>query len=164
MSKDLLAKTALFGALTEAQIAAVHRRLRVRKYSAGTCVVREGEEGEEMFIVRSGQVTISKAIQMELPGRGELCFEKRLATLGEGSYFGEVALLASDTRSATVTAVTDLELWVLTTDDMKQLMEADVALVYRVLAVISKELCNRLHTANEDLRKLITAFAFAINR
>lgn len=165
MSNALLRQAALFQGLTDSQLDAVQSRLRERRYAAGDPVVREGDSGQEMFIVKAGQVSISKAIQVELPGRGgELCFEKQLAVLGEGSYFGEVALLATDTRSATVNAVTDLRVWVLTTDDMKELMERDPELGYRVLLVISKELCGRLHRANEDIRKLVTAFAFALNR
>lgn len=164
MSKEVLRKSRLFRDLSDPQLDAVLSRLRERHHNAGETVVKEGEQGEEVFLVRSGQVSVSKAIRVDLPTRGELNFEKQLAVLGEGTYFGEVALLTTDTRSATVTANTDLELYVLTTQDMKHLMESDLELGYRVLSVISRELCNRLHNANEDIRKLVTAFAFAINR
>ena len=91
-------------------------------------------------------------------------FEKQLVVLGEGNYFGEVALLASDTRSATVTALTDLDVWVLQGAPIQKLMAGDPDLGYRLLSVMSCELCVRLGRANEDIRKLMTAFAIAINR
>jgi CRP/FNR family cyclic AMP-dependent transcriptional regulator len=84
--------------------------------------------------------------------------------LRQGNYFGEVALLASDTRSATVSALTELDVWVLQGKAIQKLMAQDVDLGYRLLAVMSRELCLRLRRANEDIRKLMTAFAIAINR
>lgn len=164
MPLDLLRKTALFRDLSDPQLEALMARSEERRYQAGDVVVREGEEGHEMFIVRQGRVAISKAIHLDLPGRGEVNFEKQLVELGEGSYFGEIALLAADTRSATVKALTDLEVWVLATKPTQQLMQEDVDLGYRLLSVISRELCSRLRRSNEDVRKLMTAFAIAINR
>ena len=164
MSIDLLRKNPLFGKLSEDQLEKVLAVSERRSYKAGDTVLAEGEEGDEMYIVREGEVAVSKAIQLEIPGRGQVNFEKQLVVLGQGSYFGEVALLVSDTRSATVTARTDLEVWVLPSAPIQRLMAEDVKLGYHLLSVMSRELCVRLTRANEDIRKLMTAFAIAINR
>ena len=103
-------------------------------------------------------------VGLQIPGREEVNFEKQLVTLGEGDYFGEVALLAADTRSATIRALTDLDVWVLKNERMQQLMDEDRELGFELLSVMSKDLCLRLTRANEDIRKLLTAFAIAINR
>ncbi len=164
MSLSLLRKIPLFSDLNDGQLQKVLDLCHRRTYAKGDRVITEGEEGDEMFIVLDGQVEVSKAIHVSVPGREPVSFEKQLVLLRQGDYFGEVALLASDTRSATVTARTNLDLWVLEGAAIQGLMAADTELGYRLLLVISRELCLRLGRANEDIRKLMTAFAFAINR
>jgi hypothetical protein len=47
---------------------------------------------------------------------------------------------------------------------MQQLMKEDTDLGYRLVSVMSQELCRRLRRSNDDVKKLMTAFAIAINR
>ncbi len=164
MPKELLRKAPLFKGLADAQLDKVVSLLKERTFEQGALVVEEGQEGDEMYIVREGEVAISKGILLNIPGRGEVAFEKQLVTLGEGSYFGELALLAPDTRSATVKALTRLHAWVLESSSMQQLMDEDTDLGYRLVSVMSRELCHRLRRSNDDVKKLMTAFAIAINR
>lgn len=164
MPLEILRKIPLFSELSDDQLGRVQALCEQRAYAAGDKVVTEGQEGDEMFIVREGEVEVSKAISVQIPGQDRLEFEKQLVVLRAGNYFGEVALLASDTRSATVSALTDLDVWVLQGAPIQKLMAADPELGYRLLSVMSRELCVRLGRANEDIRKLMTAFAIAINR
>lgn len=69
----------------------------LQDFSAGSVVMKEGEEGDRMFVVIEGKVTIS------LEGR-------TLATAGPGEIVGEMALINSRIRSATVTAASDCKL------------------------------------------------------
>lgn len=62
------------------------------KVPAGTHLFREGDQGDQMYIVLEGQVRISKVI----PGAGE----EALAILGRGDFFGEIALIQGQERSA----------------------------------------------------------------
>ena len=164
MPRSLLRKTPLFGAMSDEQLDKILAQCEKSHFEAGDVVLTEGEEGREMYIVEQGQVEISKAISVQIPGRGKVSFEKQLVVLGEGTYFGEVALLAKDNRSATVTARTPLDVWVLDSASMQRLMDQDLDLSYKLLSVMSRELCKRLTAANEDIRKLMTAFTIAINR
>lgn len=164
MPLELLRKIPLFSELSDEQLEKVQQLCQKRRYAEGDRVITEGEEGDEMYIVREGKVEVSKAISVKIPGQDPVDFEKQLVVLSQGNYFGEVALLASDTRSATVTALTELNVWVLEGFAIQKLMAADPELGYRLLSVMSRELCIRLGRANEDIRKLMTAFAFAINR
>ena len=66
----------------------------VRNYKAGDVIFKEGDEGEEFFIIRSGIVSIRLG-------------NRTLQTIGEGEVFGEMALIDSEPRSATVVAETD---------------------------------------------------------
>ena len=63
-----------------------------KKIPANTALFQEGDRGEEMYIIQSGKVKISKRI------RG---VEKTLATLEKGEFFGEMAILNDKPRSAT---------------------------------------------------------------
>ncbi len=164
MPLELLRQIPLFSELSDDQLQKVLELCQRRHYAEGEKVIVEGEEGDEMFIVREGRVEVSKAISVKIPNQDAVDFEKQLVVLGQGNYFGEVALLASDTRSATVSALTDLDVWVLQGAAIQKLMATDTELGYRLLSVMSRELCIRLGRANEDIRKLMTAFAFAINR
>lgn len=66
----------------------------VRSYKAGDVIFKEGDEGEEFFIIKSGTVSIRLG-------------NRTLQTIGEGEVFGEMALIDSEPRSATVVAETD---------------------------------------------------------
>ena len=79
------------------------RRAVVKPYVPGEVVIREGDPGDACHVIVTGEV----AVQKQLPG-GEVI---ELARLGDGSLFGEFALLADRRRHATVTAVTDCEIY-----------------------------------------------------
>ena len=66
----------------------------------GKTLVREGDQGAEFFVVVEGSATVTR--------RG-----RKVATVGPGSFFGELALLDQGPRAATVTADTDMQLLVL---------------------------------------------------
>ncbi|CAH2259125.1 jg9980 [Pararge aegeria aegeria] len=66
-------------------------------FSAGTVVVRQGDRGDKFYIIRGGEVVVTK--------REEDAGERRVGSLGRGNYFGEQALLHEDRRLATVTAM-----------------------------------------------------------
>ena len=64
-----------------------------REIPAGSVLFREGESGEEMYVIQAGHVRITKRV-----ARGE----RVLATLGPGEFLGEMAILNEKPRSATV--------------------------------------------------------------
>ncbi|MDP2181194.1 MAG: cyclic nucleotide-binding domain-containing protein [Actinomycetota bacterium] len=74
-----------------------------KAFTAGQAIVREGDSGDEMYIVRSGKVRVSK---------GSGADSVTLAVLGSGEFFGEMALMGEYKRSATATAETDTTLTV----------------------------------------------------
>jgi CRP-like cAMP-binding protein len=79
-----------FGVLTGKDIEA-------HSFKAGSVIFREGDEANELFVVKSGQVRIQIG-------------NRTVTELGPESIFGEMALIDSEPRSATATAVTDVEL------------------------------------------------------
>jgi CRP-like cAMP-binding protein len=91
---DLAAKRKLFQEqkLSPMEIHFLSTLSRERRYAPNQVIFREGEKAEEMFILLEGRVMISKYI----PGAGE----EALAFLERGSYFGEMALIDNEPRSA----------------------------------------------------------------
>jgi len=95
-----LARVPLFSACSKRDLALVARRAEDVRVEAGKVLVTEGEAGHEFFAIVAGTARVAR--------RG-----KRVASLGPGSAFGELALLDKAPRNATVVAETDMELVVL---------------------------------------------------
>jgi NADH:ubiquinone reductase (H+-translocating) len=81
-------------------------------YEAGEIVFEEGDAGDSLLMILSGQVEVIKRVDSEL---------QRIRTLGPGEYFGEMALLGRQPRSATTRALTALDLLVLPGSDFTAL-------------------------------------------
>jgi putative ABC transport system ATP-binding protein len=96
----------LFMALTPRQLTDVAERMTKRRFGAGETIIREGEPGEEFFLISEGEVDVIRA-------------EHEVARLGPGDFFGEVALISGEPRNATVVAVTELDAYVLDKTDFQ---------------------------------------------
>jgi CRP/FNR family transcriptional regulator, cyclic AMP receptor protein len=106
-----------------------------RSFKAGEVIFREGEPGRTMFVVRTGQVRISKQV------RGG---ERTLATLGPGEFFGEMAVLSGRPRTATATASSALSLLELDSRRFETMINTQAEITARIL----KKLARRLDDAD----------------
>lgn len=88
-------------------------RLREERYQPGTAIVRQGDQGDRMYLVKSGRVVV------HLEGDG---LEVPLAVLKRGDYFGEMALLQDAARSATCRALGVVEVYVVERSDFQELL------------------------------------------
>ncbi len=98
--------------------ASVHRRI----YGDGEAIVRQGEAGDSFFILEQGRARVSIHDRPGAPADD-------LATLAPGDYFGEMSLLAGDTRSATVTAVGAVAALEIGHDAFRRIVAADPSLL-----------------------------------
>ena len=96
----------VFRNLTPTEITNVAERMRKRRYREGETVIRQGDIGEEFFLVASGQVGVS----VQKDGETE---PHRVAMLGRGDFFGERALITGEPRNATIVADGEVETYVL---------------------------------------------------
>jgi CRP/FNR family transcriptional regulator, cyclic AMP receptor protein len=110
-----LREVRLFKNIAEPELGAVAASLRERNLKRGQVLFREGESGEEMFVVLRGSIVISKPVT----GR----VEQVLARIGPGDFFGEMSLFDRSPRSATVQADSDVALLALDREAMRRLTE-----------------------------------------
>ncbi|NOK39028.1 cyclic nucleotide-binding domain-containing protein [Corallococcus exercitus] len=151
MDAAVLKKVALFEGLTQGQLAKVARIAQPRTYVAGDFLFREGDTGQDMFILADGKVRISKSV----PGIGE----EALAILEPGQYFGEMAVIEDSPRSADAIAHTSCTVWVIERAKLDQLMFTDKDLAYVLLWTFVRTLSERLRETNEKIKGF-----FAISR
>jgi hypothetical protein len=135
----------LFARLNERELLRVMQVAEVIGYAAGEEVVREGDRGDELFLVLAGQVRIHKG-------------ETNLLEIGPGDHFGEMALIRAAPRSATATAVEASELIAMKRSDFFEILrkehELAVKLLWQFLGVLADRLdqtSSALSTARQEL-------------
>jgi CRP-like cAMP-binding protein len=151
MDASVLKKVALFEGLTQGQLAKVASIAQPRKFDGAAYLFREGDVGQEMYVIVEGRVRISK----DVPGIGE----EALAILEKGQYFGEMAVIDDSPRSADAIAHTPCTVWVIEREKLDQLMFTDKDLAYVLLWTFVRTLSGRLRETSEKIK----AF-FAISR
>ncbi|MEW5718078.1 MAG: patatin-like phospholipase family protein [Chloroflexota bacterium] len=124
-----------FAGLDDNVLEAISRRLQREHYHKGAAVFLEDEPGDCMYIIESGQVKV-------VAERGNQ--EKIFGYLGPGNFFGEMALLLGERRSATARVVIDADLLVLRKNDFDELLEIHP----QIALMMSQELGRRLTRSN----------------
>ena len=104
----------LFAGLSRDEFKQVVSKLQLRHYEKGAVVVKEGDPGDSIFVVVHGEVRVLT----ETPAKKEIL----LANLGEGEFFGEIALLTGKPRTATIITNATSDLLELTKDDYEKLI------------------------------------------
>ena len=135
-------RASLFAELEESDLQALSRLAAVKQYPAGASILREAEPGDLFFVLVRGEV---KVYVDSSDGR-----EVVLTHLQAGDFFGEMALFDDETRSASVSALTDSELVVIARPDLLSLLEHDFSLSRKILKTLSA----RLRRANDVIESL----------
>jgi len=130
----LLTNASLFAETPENVLASIAPIMKEESYRAGDVIFQKGDLGTALYVIDAGEVSI-------LDG------ETQLAAFGRGDFFGELALLDAETRSATAEATTDLRLLRLDQDDFFDLMEERG----EVLRSIVRNLSGRIRRQNKLL-------------
>ena len=162
----LLRKVPVFAGLSDEQIRKMCSIMRREEFDPGDVVIREGDMGDEMYILEEGTVDVSKVVMLRVGRRDFGQREKSIARLsGENhALFGEMVMLEREARSATVTAVTRCRLLVIEREDFERACEEDPLMGYRMAANIARRVSSMLRSSNEDVLKLTTALSLALKR
>jgi len=123
----------LFHGLEAEMTAKIFARGMTVEYEAGEVIFKKGQEGESLYLILNGNVTIAD------DGR-------EIATLKQGDMFGEMALISQGKRSADAVAVSDVSLLALKMDIINNIMPRDVSV--QLLVNIILTLSRRLQEAN----------------
>jgi CRP-like cAMP-binding protein len=122
---EALKRAPLFEGLSRKELVELARVSEDLEVPAGTVLCREGEVGQEFFVILDGEVEVKRN------GR-------RLAQRGGGEFVGEIALLEGIPRMATVTAKTPLRIFVLTRNAFIALVDANPGVERKVLRTLAR--------------------------
>ncbi len=140
--RELLASVELFGEMIEEEIDDLTALAQVRKLPKDTTVFHAGDPADAVFVVASGRV---KVVITSSDGK-----EFILTVLGAGQVFGEMALLESAPRSASVVTLSAVEVLVINRVDFQRLLESNPRISLRLMAILSR----RLRRANSKMESL----------
>ena len=143
MNKDTLIQTVpLFSDLSDKSLKVITNKMVARFYDKEQMILIEESAGETFFLISTGTVKITR---MSDDGR-----EVILAILGEGDFFGEMALLDGEGRSANVVALEDAEVFTLQRSDFLDILERFPKIAIHLL----KELTTRIRHSDQQIESL----------
>ncbi|MBL8524800.1 MAG: cyclic nucleotide-binding domain-containing protein [Betaproteobacteria bacterium] len=142
---DAFRATAICRDLDEAAAAQIFALAEPVSFLAGSRLVRQGETSRGAYLIRSGTIEV----RVSLPGGGD----KTVATLGDGSMFGEMALLEHGLCSASVVAVSNVDGWFIEHEPFRALTAGRNAAALAIQRTITQGLVERLGALNAELRK-----------
>lgn len=129
------------------EIARLRPMFARREFAAGEAVFREGAPGSELYVIARGTASVKLR-------RGEGQGETRLVTFAPGTVFGELALLDTEVRSATVVADEPLVCFVLNAADFEKIKIAEPRIAILLLTNLARLLSERLRRSNRMIHQL----------
>ncbi len=141
ISKAMITDTPLFRGMDEATLEVLAEHLPVITAQPGQLLVREGELASELFVLLFGEVEVLK--------QGHDGADVCVAVLGSGDWFGEMAVLDVQPRSASIRTLAPTTLISMSTADVERLLRARDMTQFAVLVSnIARELSRRLRVAD----------------
>lgn len=144
MQASFFRKFALFAELDDKELASIAAVAKTRHYAKDDVVFHADESGDVFCLIREGQVKVT----MISPEGKEII----LSLMGPGDFFGEMALLDDEPRSATVIATESLDLVTIWRSDFLQILQENFSITRKVFA----ELSRRLRSASNRIESLAT--------
>jgi len=138
----------LFKSLTKRDLSGLLNIMHERNYMAGEYIFYQGDPGLGLYLIREGEVIISR----ETDSGDKI----QLAVIQKGDFFGELALIDNDKRSASAIANSDTKLSVIFKPDLDEFIERYPKKGIKILQGISEITALRLRTLNEDYFNLRT--------
>jgi len=124
---DLLADVGLFSKCTPRQRRAIARHAQIAELPAGIELIKQGEPGDALFVILEGEARVLQA-------------GVEVNRVGPGSYFGEMAILDGEPRSATVVAETDVKVAVIGIRMFRTMLREFSDLAEQLLIALAGEL------------------------
>lgn len=125
-------KNSLFSSLKEESFRMIKERMKLVKYKPGETVCEEGDEGDALYIIDSGEISVLK--------KGKDNREVEITSLKQGEITGMMSLFGKEVRSATLRASGNVSLWRLEKEGFQELIENNPPLCKQLLQSLSKHL------------------------
>jgi len=138
---ELLARVPLLSGLEPSELERIAQVAIPRSFPKGARVFHEGDRTDACYVIRAGEVRVTR----EHPDGRAIA----LATLGPGELVGELAMLDGGVRSASVEALTDVDLLAVSAADMKGLLERNAEITAKLVIALTK----RLRETNERISR-----------
>lgn len=163
---NFLKKIYIFRDLTEAEIETMARVLTPRSRLAGELLMKEGEEGDSMYVIAEGEVEITKSLTMRFGQDDYRETEKTMSRLSARDYgvIGEMALISRERRSATVACRSGCLFYEIKRDDFLLLATQNPGLGFKITHRLAKLMARRLKKTGEDVVRLTTALSIALGK
>ena len=143
-----LAEHPALQALTTEEVDELRRHMRKLVAPPGETIVRQGDAADSVFFLTSGNVTVNLRLH---DGR-----RHRIATMGAGAMFGELAMLERELRTADVDAETTVICHVLNVADLERIEEAAPGIQLKLLSGVARDLAGRLRRADREIAALVS--------
>ncbi|MEW5961203.1 MAG: cyclic nucleotide-binding domain-containing protein [Chloroflexota bacterium] len=141
--KNFLQRVDLFSGLPEAMLEKVAELCRPQSYRANAIIIERNAPSVSFFLIQAGTVNILTA-----PDPEDQLTNGAVITLGKGQSFGEMSLIDSGVRSATVKAVTDTQLLAIDCREFTQLCESNTDFGYQIMRNIAADLSFKIRHRN----------------
>lgn len=141
---ELKVESTIFHLFNNDELEKIAPYFTIGRFPAGTTIIREGDPGDFLGLIRSGRVEVKKEIDFE--GRQII-----LAQLRQGAFLGELAMFDEHPRSATVTSIEDSEILILSHEALESFMQKHPAIGIKFLKGICRTLSIRLREAAKRL-------------
>jgi small-conductance mechanosensitive channel/CRP-like cAMP-binding protein len=126
---DALSRVDVFRALDAQKIDRLARRLRRVIFGPSETVLRQGDPGDSLYVVQSGQV----AVRIDVHGQ-----QREVATLSAGQFFGEMSLMTGESRAATVVAKSDVECYIVDKEAFQEILDTQPELAGIISDILSQ--------------------------
>ncbi|MCX7679627.1 MAG: diguanylate cyclase [Spirochaetes bacterium] len=144
---NFLRKVGIFSALKLSELHLVAQRLQLCHFPRNTIIFKENQEGDELFIIKSGSTSV------------RICLhdgsEKEIALLKAGEFFGEMAIFENAPRSATCIAAEDCEILCLKKDDFFDLMKRSPHAAISIMMSMLNKTTDRLKASGQFVAQMV---------
>ena len=130
----MLGEVPLFSSLSDRQLRSLLKTAKERVYPAGTTIVKQGDSGIGLYLIANGEVDVRRK-------------SRKLATLGQGKFFGETALFSDEPRSADVVAKSPTRCFVLSRWEFWAFADGNP----KILRGMLEEMVHRLRETDQAL-------------
>jgi len=141
----LLGQVSIFSALSAEIRTQIADRSLIAEYGAGEFIVRQGDHGYSLYVIRNG----SCGVYVRRDGRQE----NRIATIERGEFFGEMSLLTGEPITATVRAMVDTSVIIIDKENFSNILNDNPAISVQLGEILAK----RQKELAEEAGRIVTA-------